>query len=75
MSHQDYKLQPRTRYICNKCGYVHDSYWKDFDHCMDEDCMSKNITKVDLSTLVEEEFYENEEEEVKPKSKRGRKKR
>ena len=72
MSQENYKLQPRMRYICNQCGYTHDSYWKDFDHCMDENCMSKNITKVDLSTLVQEELHESEEE-VKPK--KGRKKK
>jgi len=49
---------PRMRYICNQCGYIHDSYWKDFDHCLNPNmCESKNITKVDLETLVEKELF------------------
>lgn len=59
------KLLKRMRYICNEpnCGYSHDSYWIDFDHCMNLDCESKNITKVSL--IKSNKTEENEELSVK----------
>lgn len=72
MTSRNENLPMRMRYTCNTCGYSHDSYWKDFDHCMDEKCGSKNVTKIDLESLVEEELFECETE---VKTKRGRKKK